>query len=76
MNKITRKKTTIDDLARMVQGGFLEMDKNVNKRFDLVDERLAHIEEIILSQHRERISHLEDRVQSLEADFRSLVSKK
>jgi hypothetical protein len=42
---MTKKKITIEDLARMVQKGFLETAKKdeVNKRFNGVENRLERI---------------------------------
>jgi hypothetical protein len=66
------KKITIEDLARMVQEGFMhleekfmgEMDKRfavVDERFDNIETRLDRIEHIILVDHRDRIERLEER---------------
>ena len=73
---MAKKNMTMDNLAMMVQEGFMGLEDKMNKRFDMVDERLNHIEDIILDQHRERINRLEDQVKELQADFRSLVGRK
>lgn len=46
LEAMTKKRTTIDDLAEMVQRGFKETAKqaDVDKRFDGVDRRLDAIE--------------------------------
>lgn len=61
------KNTTIDDLARMIQKGFLETAKKteVNKRFDKVDNRLERIEKLLIAEHRRRIERLEIDVKEL-----------
>lgn len=73
----------IDNLAMITQKGFLEVEKNMDdfkkEMFDSfieVSRRFDHLEEIILEGHRQRIESLEDRIKTLEADFRSLVGKK
>lgn len=56
--KMMRKKNvTIDDLARMVQKGFLETAKKVevNKRFDKVEDRLERIEKLLIAEHRAKL---------------------
>lgn len=62
-----KKNVTIDDLARMVQKGFLETAKRdeVNKRFDKVEDRLERIEKLILADHKRRIERLEIEVKEL-----------
>jgi hypothetical protein len=62
-----KKEITIDDLAEMVQRGFGETAKqvDVNKRFDAVDERLEHIEKLILADHKRRIERLEGEMREL-----------
>ena len=74
-----KKNVTIDDLAVMVQGGFIETNKRidklsdsvdkrfdgVDKRFDKVEKRLDRIEKLILSDHKDRIEKLEMEVQEL-----------
>jgi hypothetical protein len=71
-----KKDITIDDLAVMVQKGFLETAKKedvdkrfdgVDKRFDKVEKRLDRIEKLILSDHKERIEKLEMEVKELKA---------
>jgi len=62
-----RKNITIDDLARMIQKGFLETAKKteVNKRFDTVENRLERIEKLLIAEHRRRIEKLEIDVREL-----------
>jgi len=66
-----KKSITIDDLAVMVQKGFAETaTKNeMNKRFDLVDERFDKIEKLILADHKKRIERLEMEVKELRELF-------
>lgn len=62
-----KKNITMDDLARMVQKGFLETAKKdeVNKRFDGVEERFDKIEKLLIAEHRRRIERLESDVKEL-----------
>ena len=76
-----KKEITIDELAMMVQRGFMEtqkelgktakkteMDKRfdeVDKRFDKVDKRFDRIEKLILPNYKERIEKLEMDVKEL-----------
>jgi archaellum component FlaC len=76
-----KKEVTIDDLAMMVQRGFMETAKkidldslsksvdkrfnDVDKRFDRMDKRFDKIEKLILSEHKERIEKLEMQVKEL-----------
>ncbi len=58
---------TIEDLARMIQEGFMETAKKdeVNKRFDKIEDRLERIEKLILADHGKRIERLEDQIKEL-----------
>lgn len=69
-----KKRITIEDLARMVQKGFLETAKKdevnvqfdeVNVRFDKIEDRLERIEKLILADHKRRIEKLEFEVKEL-----------
>lgn len=62
-----KKNITIEDLARMIQKGFLETAKKaeVDKRFDKVEDRLERIEKLILADHKRRIEKLEIEVKEL-----------
>ena len=74
-----KKDITIDDLAMMVQRGFSDAAKSIDKRFDAVDvrfdgvdrrldkmdKRFDRIEKLILSDHKERIERLEMQVKEL-----------
>ncbi|OGM12020.1 hypothetical protein A2V80_01775 [Candidatus Woesebacteria bacterium RBG_16_39_8b] len=62
-----KKEITIDDLARMVQKGFLETAKKteVDKRFDRIDNKLENIEKVLIAEHRRRIEKLEANVKEL-----------
>ncbi|MDD4531555.1 MAG: hypothetical protein PHH21_02495 [Candidatus Pacebacteria bacterium] len=67
-----KKEITIDDLAMMVQKGFIEtktdmasFSKSVDKRFDAVDRRLDKIEKLIIADHRQRIGKLEEEMKEL-----------
>ena len=78
-----KKNTTIDDLAVMVQKGFIGVDKKmeagfknvdkrfegVDKRFDEVNQRLIKIERKIDSNHEQRIERLEDDVKWLKGQL-------
>lgn len=75
------KKTTIEDLARMVKRGFDEtatkdqlekVDKRltgVESRLIRVEEKIDNIEKIILKQQGEHIKNLNKRVSHLEEMF-------
>ncbi|MEK7564908.1 MAG: hypothetical protein AAB394_03160 [Patescibacteria group bacterium] len=76
------KKTTIDDLARMVARGFNNVEskmatkeqlENVEKRLDVrltnVENKLDNIEKIILKQQGEHIKNLDKRITHLEEMF-------
>lgn len=67
MKMVKKKNISIDDLARMIQKGFLETAKKdeVNKRFDRVENRLERIEKLILADHKRRIERLETEVKEL-----------
>lgn len=70
-----KKNTTIEDLAVMVKRGFDEVTgtmarkKDVDERFDKVEERLENIEKLMLKQHSNEmeIRKLEKRVKKLES---------
>lgn len=71
---MAKKNITIEDLARMVQKGFLETAKKeevdfqfkgVNERFDKVEDHLEKIEKLILANHKQRIEKLEAEVKEL-----------
>ena len=72
------KKTTIDDLARMVARGFNSVESKMatlatKEQLDKVEKRLAeridNIEKIILKQQGEQIKDLGRRVNRLEEMF-------
>jgi len=63
-----KKDITIDELAIMVNKGFEDSNKNVNKRFEAVDKRFDKIEkklDRITANHGERIEKLEGDVKEL-----------
>lgn len=66
-----KKNITTEDLARMIQKGFLETAKKaeVNKRFDKVEDRLERIEKLLIAEHRRRIERLEKDVSDLKGLF-------
>ncbi|MFH0740014.1 MAG: hypothetical protein V1819_02895 [bacterium] len=80
---MSKKETTIDDLAIMVQKGFIGVDSKINsiqknmdtgfkavdKRFDEVNQRLIKIERKIDSNHEQRIERLEDDVKWLKGQL-------
>jgi len=64
---------TIDSLAIMTQNGFVEIDKKfeeqreyMDDRFDGVELRLDRIENLILTDHTQRLERLEDRMRRFE----------
>jgi len=64
---VKKKNITIEDLARMVQKGFLETAKKVevDKRFDKIENSLERIEKLLIAEHRRRIEKLELDVREL-----------
>ena len=82
MGKIVKKKSiTLDELAIMVQRGFEGVDKQFNElrtemnhRFNEIETRLDHLEKIVHDEYHSWIIRLEDRIKSLESDFRSILS--
>ena len=66
-----KKNITIEDLARMVKNGFEETAKRkeVNLRFDEVENQLNKIEKLILTDHKRRIERLEFEVKELKELF-------
>lgn len=65
---MVKKKTTIDDLARMVAKGFEDtatkqdlnsLKSEMNKKFDGMDKRFDKIENLILIDHKRRLEKLE-----------------
>jgi len=62
---------TIEDLAGMIQKGFMETAKRdeINKRFDKIEDRLERIEKLILADHGKRIEKLEDQIKELKELF-------
>ena len=67
MPKTVKKNITIEDLAIMVQRGFDETAKQteINRHFNIVEERLDRIERIILIDYKNRIEKLEMYVEEL-----------
>ncbi len=62
------KNITTEDLARMVQKGFVGIDKRfdaVDKRFDEMNKRFDKIENILITDHQRRIEKLEEKVDYL-----------
>ncbi len=71
-----KKKITLEDLALMVARGFDEVNSKIAElatkvELQKVEERLTkridHIENLLLTDHRNRIERLEDRIRVLEA---------
>lgn len=66
-----KKNITIDDLAVMVQKGFngianeMATKNEMNRHFNLVDERFDKIEKLILADYKKRIERLESSVREL-----------
>jgi len=67
MKLMKKKNITIEDLAKMVQKGFLETAKKVevDKRFDKIENNLERIEKLLIAEHRRRIEKLELDVREL-----------
>jgi len=59
------KNITLNDLARMTQAGFLDIDKKfeaIDKRFDAIDQRFEIIDkklDVLEYEMRARFNHLE-----------------
>ena len=74
---MTKKKTTIEDLAVMVQKGFSEVDKRfdeVDKRFGEVDKRFDEIDERF-GEVDKRFGGIEGRLMNIESDTSYLKSR-
>ena len=58
---------TTEDLARMIQNGFNETAKkvDVDQRFDIIEERLDRIENILIQKNTTRIEKLETNMTEL-----------
>jgi archaellum component FlaC len=83
MSETREENMTLENLAGMVQRGFLGVDKRfdeVDKRFDLLERemnaRFDQLEKIMFHEYKDRIERLEDEVKELQADFRQLVGFK
>jgi predicted nucleic acid-binding Zn-ribbon protein len=59
-----KKEITIEVLARMVQRGFDNADKNVNKRFDIIETDIKDI--------KKRLDSIENRLDIVERKLESL----
>ena len=62
--KITKKKTTLDDLALMVGRGFNAVDKrfdDVNKRFEQVDKKFEQVDRHF-DEINKRLDNIESRI--------------
>ena len=69
------KKTTIEDLARMMTKGFdqtatKKQMENVILRLDKIEVRVAKIDAILLADHKLRLEKLEQKVGDLEDQMR------
>ena len=76
---MAKKKVTIEDLARITKGGFDAVDKRfaqvdgkigslhneMNVRFEQVNARFDHIENLLIRAHENRIEKLEDEMRIL-----------
>ena len=62
-----KQNITIDTLARMIAKGFEETakKKDVDRRFDKVEDRLEKIEKLLIVDHHRRIEKLEVAVKEL-----------
>ncbi len=68
--KPNNSEITLEDLGRMVQAGFEQVDNHltelgkrfdaIERRLDRIEERLDRIEKVLLERHEERIKRLED----------------
>ncbi len=70
---MVKKNMTIDDLAVMVQNGFLETKSEmkegfarVDERFERVDKRFEVVEKLLLKEQEQEIIDLRHRVEFLE----------
>lgn len=67
---MTKKKTTIDDLAGMVKRGFDSVDKRfeqVDKRFEQVDKRFEQVDKRFVSVEG-RLDHMGAQLSYIERD--------
>lgn len=63
------KNITIDELAQMVNRGFDNTEKRIDKGFKEINFRLDKIENLILADHKKRIERLENEVKELRELF-------
>lgn len=77
----TKKEMTMDDLARIVQEGFLNMDNKFSNRFDGVEKRLDKVESRLdrveekLDKVEVRLDGVENRLDNIEANLKKKVDK-
>ncbi len=79
---MTKKNTTIDDLAVMVQKGFVGVDKHfseankefgkVYKKLDVIDNRLDHIDDKLDKIEKVILSDHHSRIERLEIELFNL----
>ncbi len=89
-SKVGKEEFTLNDLARMVQEGFSEMNQRFDKRFDGVDaelkdikDRLFAIESEIIEIkkklqsviHRHEFEYLKERVEGLEKELANIKKR-
>jgi chaperonin cofactor prefoldin len=60
---MAKKSVTIDDLAGMVQRGFVDLEKRIDGRFDSVDKRIDGVDK--------RMDGLEEKIDGLDKDMKS-----
>lgn len=71
---MSKKHTTVEDLAIMVKRGFDETAKKrdvdeVNNRLGRIEEKVENIEKLMLKQHAFQIQNLEKRMKRVEDLF-------
>ncbi|NTV41435.1 MAG: hypothetical protein HGA61_04140 [Candidatus Moranbacteria bacterium] len=69
-NKELKEKITMDDLARIVQDGFLKIDE----RFDGVEQRLDGVEQR-LDGVEQRLDGVEQRLDNIQANLNKKVDR-
>ncbi len=73
---MAKKPVELDGLARMVQKGFDNVDKQFADLKYEMKERFDDLERILLEDHQQRIERLEDQVKELQSDYRQLLGLK
>lgn len=75
---MSRKETTIDDLARMVAEGFADMQTRMDKRFDGIQGEVSGLSKEMKQHHEKtdaRLVSLELGQEEMKREFRNAATK-